>query len=172
MSDKLDEPVANPCGTCGRDAKKDWLLCREHFVRDLAQLKARVAELEENDDSMHVATFKARSEMEAVLIELEAKTAQAEHLRTAMKRILRLAADGTTRPWRLREDVAGISAGAIAATALDSTTEPDCHHGRLVPCMGKCYPESRCPSCGRCYCDVFAGEPEPKNGHRDEDTKS
>jgi hypothetical protein len=41
----MSEEVANPCGICGRDAKKDWLLCRGHFVADIKQLKAETERL-------------------------------------------------------------------------------------------------------------------------------
>ena len=33
-----DTPIAQACMTCGRDPVKDWLLCREHFVADLAAM--------------------------------------------------------------------------------------------------------------------------------------
>lgn len=114
--------------------------------------------------------------IEQLLTELEAKTAQVERLRTAMERILQLARDRTTRPWRLREEVAAIAAGVIAVTGLDTEETESrpaldysgkyCRHGSLAPCIGVHLIDNEgswCASCERCSCDIFGASEQRLN---------
>ncbi len=57
------------------------------YESEMTRLNARVDELEENDEALHTAVFKERSEKEELLRQLEAKTTQVVNLKDEVNQL-------------------------------------------------------------------------------------